>query len=451
MTVSMRALPTQQRARFVGSTLAVLLAGILAGVPGRAGAVAIDCDSTADFCTGDPCITQDPLEITVASCVLNFGAVDLVIAKPVEVPNNGTLSLTAETIEVRRAIKGMHLVTGAGDGADVTLTSTVGGILIKSRIDVSGKTSTGTILLDSATTVNLQNKLRSQARRTGATATGGTVTVQADTAVTSSKKGSIDVRGKKNHTAGGQASITANTGIILQAMIDARGDPGGSISLTCPTCTVDTSKKLRAEGWADGGGGVIAGSAAALIISRANASGSAPGAGSISLTADTVDAGLLRVRGRTVPGGSINVVADTLTIKKAIVSGSSGGTLDVESTVGSATVSRVDGRGLSGPGATVEIDAATNAVIEKRVDVRGGSGGEVRVSAGGNIDMTLQTNGKMRASGATGGVIEGLAVGNLTARGDFEAATGGCIGLSAGGTLDTTLATFDVTVTANCP
>lgn len=429
--------------------LLALVGFCLTAAPDRSIAVSIDCDSPSDFCTGDPCVTQDPLEITVPSCVLNFGAVDLVIAKPVEVPNNGTLSLTAETVEVRGQVRGMHLSSATGDGADVSLTSTLGGIVVKKRIDVSGKVSAGTILLDAATNVDLQNKLRSQARRTGATATGGTVTILADGAITSGKKGLIDVRGKKNHTGGGQANLTAQSGIALSAQIDGRGDPGGTVTFSCPACTVSVSRNVRVEGWVDGGGGLVTGTAAALVMHTVNASGTAPSAGTISLAADTVDIRRLKARGRGVAGGTIGVVAGTANVEAVLVDGLTGGSVDIQSMVGPVTMEKIDGRAKSGAGATVAIDAAGDAVIEKRVDIRGSGGGEFRIAAGGNLDLGTKPNSKFRATDS--GVIEGQAAGDLSAQGKFEAGPAGCIGLSAGGTLDTGLATFDVALSGSCP
>lgn len=450
MTVSAREASQARLGSLTASALVAVLAVWIAA-PGVATAVQIDCDATTDFCTGDPCVTQDLLEITVPSCTLNFGAVDLVIGKPIEVPNNGTLSLTAETIEVRRPIKGLHLKSAAGDGADVTLTSTIGDILVKGRIDVSGKLSTGTILLDSAADVILQNKLRSQARRKGAVASGGTVTVQADAAVSSTKKGLIDVRGKKNNTGGGTVNLTAQTGMTLAAIIDGRGKPGGAINLLCPACDVVTEKVLRAEGWTEGSGGVVTGTAASLIVKAINVTGAAAGTGgAVSLAAGVVDVRKVKAKGRGGPGGAVGIFAGTTAVVESVlVSGTAGGAVVIESTTGSVAIEKIDARAKTGPGGTVTVDAATDASIEKRVDVRGDPGGEFRISAGGNLDLGSNGGSKFRAT--PDGIIEGQAGGNLTATGKFEAAAAGCIGLSATGLLDTTQATFDVVLSASCP
>ena len=77
---------------FVGATLA--LARPVAAV------TMVDCNTPNDFCTGDPCMTTDELQITVASCVLDFGTRALVLNQVVFVPNGGSLTLSAGSIEV---------------------------------------------------------------------------------------------------------------------------------------------------------------------------------------------------------------------------------------------------------------------------------------------------------------------------------------------------------------
>src|SRR5215475_12790030 len=70
-----------------------------------AGAVTqVDCNTPNDFCVGDPCVTKDELQITVPSCVLDFGARALVLSQVVFVPNGGSLTLSAGSIEIRRRI-----------------------------------------------------------------------------------------------------------------------------------------------------------------------------------------------------------------------------------------------------------------------------------------------------------------------------------------------------------
>lgn len=184
------------------------------------------------------------------------------------------------------------------------------------------------------------------------------------------------------------------------------------------------------------------------------AEGRGPGAGTISLTATgTVDAHKLSAEAFGVPGGTVAVLAGTVSARTIVASGNPGGTIELTSTVGDVTVRTAKARsGSSGVGGLIDVDSAANATIEKRALVRGGiAGGEARVAAAGNITLGAGNSGRFDARGTAGGVIEGAAGGNLTAGGKFQAQTGGCIGLSAGGTLDTMNASFDLPTTASCP
>ena len=427
------------------------------GLVTAAGAVIlVDCDTPADFCTGDPCTTPDKIEITVASCVLNFGASDLVLAHPVIVPNNGTLSLTAESIEVKKKIAGQHTKAAAGDGADVTLTATTGDITVKKRIDVSGKNTTGSILLDAAGNIALQNKLFARGKRTLPLATGGVVTLQADGMVTATKKGKIDARGKKSKTAGGQVTLSGQGG-VTSYQIDVRGKPGGSVVLASSAGNVTVNGQVRAVAWKNGsaGGGSITVNAAGDISGHGAmvVNGGAPGAGTIALTAggDITDVRVLKAKGIGVPGGTVSAMASGVDIDKIEVSGSDGGVIGVTSGTADVTLGKLLARGSSGAGGTIDVDSAANATVQS-VNGRGDTvGAEMRFAANGNLNLGTKSGDKFDARGTAGGVIEGQATGNLTALGKYTAATGGCIGLSAGGVLTTSGATFDGPLTGSCP
>jgi hypothetical protein len=227
----------------------ILLAGLaasLAGATARA-LTSVDCDTPDDFCTGDPCVTADNIEITVPACVLDFGARALVLAKVVFVPNDGTLSLTAGSIEVDRRIDGQHVDATEGDGADISLIAT-GNITLKGRVDAAGRTTTGAIVLDAGGDIDLRDQVRSRAKGHSATATGGTVTIEADGTVTSVKKGKVDVRGKRNHTPAGQATISGQAGVSLGGQVDVRGNPGGSAVISSSLGDVVIGDKVRGEG-----------------------------------------------------------------------------------------------------------------------------------------------------------------------------------------------------------
>jgi hypothetical protein len=190
------------------AALSFLTALLLPAAP-RAGTVEIDCDTTADFCTGDPCVTQDTLAITVPNCTLDFSPAALEIATVVKIPNGGTLSLTAGSITVNAKIDGKHIKAAASDGADVSLTAS-GNITINHKIDASGRSTPGSITIDAGGDIVLNHQVRARAQGSSPTATGGTIMISADGTVSSAKRGKIVVRGKKKATAGGLASVSGD-------------------------------------------------------------------------------------------------------------------------------------------------------------------------------------------------------------------------------------------------
>lgn len=248
-------------------------------------------------------------------------------------------------------------------------------------------------------------------------------------------------------------------GVDLTARIDARGKPGGSVSVSCPSCSITLSELIRVDGWrkaAGGGTATLSGGDITLTQNKGKirADGRAPGAGTISLNASgTADVYELRAEGVGVPGGTVAVVAGTVSARTIVADGSPGGTIELTSTAGDVTVRSAKARsGSSSSGGLIDIDSAANATIESRAIVRGGiAGGAVQVVAAGDITLGTSGSADFDARGAAGGVIEGAAGGDLTADGKYRAETGGCVGMSAGGTLDTSSAKSDVPITASCP
>lgn len=183
---------------------------------------------------------------------------------------------------------------------------------------------------------------------------------------------------------------------------------------------------------ADGGFGEISIDAGGLVTSRTI---SARGSNALGL-----------------PGGTVAVLAGSVSIERFLVRGFDGGRVDVESTVGNVDIFRdIDVRGKN-LGGTVLVDSAADLFV-KETDAEGGiTGGEIRVDGIGNVFLGDSASSDFTVEGdVAGGVIEASAGGDLTLKGDFVAEVGGCIGLSAGGTLDTSQADFDVAVTPSCP
>ena len=105
------------------------------------------------------------------------------------------------------------------------------------------------------------------------------------------------------------------------------------------------------------------------------------------------------------------------------------GSADVTSTSGAVVLeSRLDADSKTGNGGSIVVDAATDANLDGPISVSGGpAGGEIRISAGGDVDLGQNENTRFEAEGAAGGVIEADSVGAMNVAGAYSAAVGGCI------------------------
>ena len=440
----------------------VLVASLAVAAPASA-TTQVDCDTTADFCTGDPCVTSDSLEITVSSCTLNFGSATLRIENKVRLAVDGaTLSLTAANIEVNAKIDGKHTDTGEPNGSDVTLT-TSGNITVNRKIDVSARGTAGSITLDAGGNIAIGHQLLARAKGGGGvTATGGIVTVEADGTVTSTKRGKLIARGKKKNTDAGEVSVSGVLGVDLDGRIEVRGLNAGTAAVTSSGGNVVFDEEIRAFGEFGNGGRVMldtpVGDVAMNGVIRAKGGG-IEGGGDIDITGDVVSVLRIDARGRGhSPGGSINIVGSTIFSGRILANGGDdGGSVSVISVVnppGGITLDEridVDGRIAGG---SVIVSTPYDATILAEIDARGDvTGGEAHFHADGNLVLGGGSSDKYRAtSDGVGGTFEAdTTTGNLTVSGVYTVQIGGCIGLSAGGVLDTSQATFDTTPVASCP
>jgi hypothetical protein len=477
--------------------LSVFAASALCATGPTAGAQVL-CTSPDDLCVGNPCVTDD---VEVATpCVLDFGTRNLTIGGKLRVPNGGVLQLRARSIFVEQPILGRHTEVHDGDGAFVTLIAT-DTISVDRRIDVSASETPGKISL-SGTNVWVRGSLRAKSKGEDATAAGGEVTATAARNMSTSGSGPIDVRGGAT-SPGGTVSLSASTGAILRKAIDARGHSGGSVTVNGGAGSVEVGHTIEVDGKkADGGSINLSANLDIRILKKVVANGRTQG-GSISMTGRTVTASSpVRVRSSMGPGGTLSLSAVQLvTLNKELsATGTAGGAIEVGSqgNVTMAGMVDVTGRRTSGgslvvtagndithdgfveadgatAGGNIDLTAVDMVRLTKRahifaegdsggfVDILGGSanveegadlevdgvsvGGEVRITAtSGNLVLS----GQFRARGDTGGVIEGMATGDVTANGDFQSRTAGCTGLSAGGSLDTTDGVFDGPVEDTC-
>jgi hypothetical protein len=444
-------------------------------------AVSVDCDTPDDFCTGDPCQTVGAIDVTVPSCLLDFTPRALVLGT-VRLPNDGTLTIQAGSIELRGRIAGKHTSSLAGDGANVTLIAS-GPISLTGRIDTSGRTSVGSIQVGAGGDLLIAQNLRARVRGRGATATGGTVTLTTSGTFTATPRGRIDVRGRRRTTAGGTVSLSSQGDALIQGRIDARGAAGGSVTLGSLGGSVSIEDEIRAQADAGDGGDVVivgatdvsfassvadvlavgAGSAGgtialvagndAVIPSHLDASATGGPGGTIGIAAlGDLTANRLRANTKLGPmAGAVSATAASIFVVRAQARGDNGGAVQLWSTSGDVSVTEIDVQGeLAGGTATVM--SSGNALIDDDVWADGLTGGTFVVSAAGNVTIGTGVGSNVDVDGSGGGgLVIGQAGGDLIAAADFSAQVSGCISLTAAGMLDISQSSFDVPLSPSCP
>jgi hypothetical protein len=223
---------------------------------------------------------------------------------------------------------------------------------------------------------------------------------------------------------------------------------------------VSIEEEVRAYGELASGGSVSVSAPMGMVFvggkkGRLRAGGGPPdGGGTITVSGATVDVSTITANGQNAPGGEITVTGGSVTVHRMIIKGDAGGSMDITSNVGSVTlVGSITADAKESTGGTLQVDAATDATITGPISLDGETvGGEARFMAGGNLAFGNSNNTRFEVDAPMGGVINGQAIGNISAQGRFSAETGGCIGLVAGGTLTTGLSTFSPALqTSPCP
>jgi hypothetical protein len=503
----MGAADSREHTRFDHRTRPALTAGALAlciamlAPPAEA---LTSCANPDNLCRGNPCVTGQ-LEV-VSPCVVDFGDRALVIRGTLKVPNNGILSLKAGSIEVRRAIVGRHARRFESGGADITLTATRD-LTVRWRIDVSARTTPGTINLVAGGNVNLLGPVRAATSGPEPTASGGSVTVNAGGLVIAVRRARIRVRGAG--TPGGEVVLHGGRGIRLQNRMTASGSSGGRVTISADSGDITLNEGLDVRGASETGGSAMVFATAGQVTSfkRVDAGGPELG-GTVALVAGgpITALGALRAGGSVMggQGGTVMVVSGGDIVLSDVVkaNGFSGGQVVVVSRTATTRVTApvVASGGRAGVGGRIAFSAGTDAIIGNQVNADGGpQGGTITVHAedlimltpqgallargdaggaialdgdmvsvppgarllvdgdtpGGTItfaanDGDLILDGDFRARGRTGGRIEGMASGDVVAGGEFAARGDGCISLSAGSSLDITGGTFDVPLSESC-
>ncbi|HSP98623.1 MAG TPA: hypothetical protein VL049_15485 [Candidatus Dormibacteraeota bacterium] len=468
-----------------------------------ASAHAIKCTKPDDLCTGDPCVIR---QVEVASpCTLDFGDRTLVIGGTLSVPNGGTLSLHARDIDVRRAIVGRHATPFVGIGGTIALSAT-DDIIVRWRIDASGRTAPGRISLDAGGDVRLLGPLRAAANGPNPTAPGGGIFVTAAGRITASRHARLRAEGGAS-TAGGTIALVAGRGVQLDNRIGADGHDGGSVAITTTAGDVMASRQLSANGLLGTGGSVVTFSqtGSVLLLDNIDAQGITGGGTIFAVSGKVLAAnGHLRARANLSMGSGGTVVASGGSLVRLLdtvyADGARGGSIQVVSTGGDLhTVAPLLADGAYGAGGSIALSAAQAMTVDSQCNADGRTrGGDIAVAGravtidnrgalfargatGGTVNVTgddvvvtagarllvdgdqpsgrieldatvgdLTLSGRFRARGI-GGSIEGSAARGVYADGEFEAAGAGCIGLSAGTNVDTSDGMFDVPVTTSCP
>jgi hypothetical protein len=434
----------------------------------------VDCADANNLCTGNPCVVGE-IEV-VSPCVVDFGARTLVLTRTLKVPNAGVLSFSAQDIEVSGKVLGRHTVVTAGDGAAVSLIAS-NSIQVLKRIDVSGRFSAGSVVLDAGGSVVLRAPISAAAKGNSPTAAGGTVTMVAQGSLTSTHRGRIKAKGK--NTPGGSVSLSAAT-VGLDSSIDVSGSLGGVALVAGSVSAVILGDKVAARG-ADAVGGTItiSGPSEVTTEGKLDADGESTG-GVIDVSGGAVDVrGNAQARGNGSGGngGVISIAGQTVSLRNVRLRGrSNAGVLSASASAGDLTVAgQIDSRAVNGIGGDTSLLASGGVVVLRRVRSDGQTAGgsidiestgafvtvedrlnvDASAGAGGTVAIAAATDiildGGADAGGAPGGAIVASAADDLLASGRFDAQVGGCIALTAGGTLNLTDASLDPANSASCP
>ncbi len=460
---------------------------------------AILCDNPDKLCKGDPC--EIGANLVTSPCVVDFGDRAVVVNGTLRTSNNGLISLSGKSIEVRRPIIGRVARVSTAFGARVELHAT-DDIEVKWRIDVSGRFKAGSILLDAGGDVVLKAPLRASTTSSGSDAVGGMIEVRAGGRVTSQNRARLKARGGR-FTAGGRVEIAGAAGVTLRGKVDSVGGSGGTILISSEAGDVVTAHRLEAKGRNGRGGVVVLSSplAVALNTRRIDANGRDAG-GLIVITGLVAQTGdILRARGIGVGGvgGTILLfgAANAIIGNTILADGRKGGTVSVFAGTSVQSLGAVLATGKSGDGGSIDFVSNDRMTLQSTISTSGrGNGGSIRLAAG---SLKVDRRGRLLAQGSAGGMVAITATsarveagadihadgeiasgsiridtggdlvlrgefqargggtiearaggGSIVADGDFDTGAKGCIAIDAGGSIDISDASFDVAVQDSC-
>jgi len=435
--------------------LAVALLTTMAAVPSVV-VGQVSCADPDNLCTGDPCVIGS---VTVESpCIVDFTPRAVVIAGQLKVPSDGTLSLTAATIQLDGSVAANH--TGLGDGGDVAFTATTD-VFLNGLINTVGYYSSGSLSVTAGGSVVMGGPIK-----TSAIYAAGGVSVDAGGVVTVAgpllAKGGSFADGGDVHVSG-DAGVTVAGTVKTSAGRGSNSNTGGDVVIESSGGFVTMPGKIVTRGVASGSVSVTAAGnidMSGVIKTDDSASRLDPGAaGYVTFTSTAGDValhGTITARGIFVAELVVEAANQALIDGRLKITGRSdfgdGGTIDVSAA--SVVIQLPAKLNTTSPsyGGFIRLTGTdVNVLPGSLLDARGteDGGGAIRIRAvGGNAAL----GGSFSADGGDDqGVIEASASGDLTADGSFRCSPGGCIAFSAGGTLDTSAGSFDVPVVADCP
>ena len=384
------------------------LAALLLGLPRTAAAVcsAQDIITVDPSCPASGACTISRTHIVENGCTIDFGARAVALT--------GRLNLKSRSATLRAgslSIAASGVIDAVGDGPAAR-----GGTLIietatffvtqqGSRIDASGNSSGGELIVRAGTFITVGGRLLSEFLNEGAS--GGLIDLTAPGDITLSSNSTVGARGGSDSDGGGEINLTAGGNIVSQTELNVSALDGGFV-------------ELRADG--------------TITMTDADASGGG----------DAGSGGCIDVvggAGTTVQG---TVVADGAT--GTFMTGGCGGLICFDGDTGSLTVgaaARISANGASpdGGGGQVSLLSLGSTVVSGTVEARGPTGetcgGDICIDTG--LDATVNGSALLDASGGdAGGAIEVIAGrditinGELDLRGRQQAALGGDMALRAG-------------------
>jgi len=471
---------TRSTPRTLG-TLAVLIATTVFPVMVRAATICTAADIYADEtdanCPDPPSLAtcnivkNHNLLGSTSNCTLNFGNRDVVFNNNILSLRSGKITVIAKSVSINGSAyfdgRGNNSAGSTTNGSDVTIQATDGNITLaasNSRIHVGANAQSGRIVLNASGAVSITGQVKSEALLAAGFA--GSIDITAGTTITAASASTVDVTGRAYNpavlpipvvppklklTATGNISLATNTGVALDGggppieglVASTAGDfltpntnmtidvGANSATIDCNNFTMTAGVTLDARGNnaapADIGSAVTINALGSVSVPLVSGSTARILAGGNLLGGRVV----ITAGGSVAIGGLINI--------DGLATGADAGTLNIEAgtSITTTTGSTLSGTGQSGRvGGEITLAAGTDISLATAVNLTGGDGGALEMTAGGSVTMagyTAEGNGTGSVQDlGSGGILDIDAATNVTmnaaisARGTHDGC-GGCV------------------------